>query len=152
MKSVIFLLGVVLCWAEAGAEESEERDPGLTLDMLLSKSEQTAMGLQKLTVKERERLRDYIVRMFVSGVEEGKRQAGSVQVPQVIESRIDGDFEGWEGETIVKLMNGQIWQQSEYYYQYHYAFMPDVLIYNSRGVYKMIVEGIGKGIGVTRLK
>lgn len=42
----------------------------------------------------------------------------------VIESQIDGEFEGWQGETIVKLLNGQIWQQSEYYYTYHYSFMP----------------------------
>ena len=68
----------------------------------------------------------------------------------VIETRIDGDFEGWEGETIFKLMNGQIWQQSEY--NYHYAFMPEVLIYRSGGGYKMKVDGIGDSIRVTRLK
>jgi hypothetical protein len=49
----------------------------------------------------------------------------------VIESKVDGDFEGWEGETIIKLLNGQIWQQTEYYYHYHYAYMPDVLVYRS---------------------
>ena len=70
----------------------------------------------------------------------------------VIESQIDGDFEGWEGETIVKLMNGQIWQQTEYYYYYHYAFMPKVLIYKSGSGYKMKVEGIEKAVRVKRLK
>lgn len=28
----------------------------------------------------------------------------------IIETFIDGDFNGWEGNTIVKLQNGQIWQ------------------------------------------
>jgi hypothetical protein len=70
----------------------------------------------------------------------------------VIESQIEGDFEGWEGETIVKLTNGQIWQQSEYYYYYRYAFMPKVLIFKSGGVYKMKVEGVEKPVGVTRLR
>ena len=70
----------------------------------------------------------------------------------VIESRIDGDFEGWDGETIVKLMNGQIWQQIEYYYHYHYSFMPDVLIYRSGGGYKMKVDGIRKSVGVIQLR
>jgi len=28
---------------------------------------------------------------------------------------------GWDGETIVKLINGQIRQQTEYHYHYHYA-------------------------------
>ena len=72
--------------------------------------------------------------------------------PSVIESKIDGDFEGWEGETIVKLENGQIWQQSEYHYHYHYAFMPEVLIFKSGSGYKMWVEGIEKAVRVKRLK
>jgi len=77
------------------------------------------------------------------------RQAPSAKV---IESQVDDDFEGWEGETIVKLMNGQIWQQSEYYYHYHYAFMPEVLIYWTGDEYKMKVEGIEKSVGVIQLK
>jgi hypothetical protein len=70
----------------------------------------------------------------------------------VVESQIDGDFDGWEGETIVKLMNGQIWQQSEYHYHYHYAFMPKVLIYKSGGGFKMKVDGVEKAVGVRQLK
>ena len=70
----------------------------------------------------------------------------------VIESVIDGDFEGFEGETIIKLMNGQIWQQTEYYYHYHYAFMPKVLIYKSGSGYKMKVDGVDKAVGVIKLK
>lgn len=70
----------------------------------------------------------------------------------VIESQIDGEFEGWEGETVVKLMNGQVWIQTEYYYEYHYAYMPDVLIYQSSGGWKMKVEGINKAVGVEQLR
>ena len=70
----------------------------------------------------------------------------------VIESRIDGDFDEWKGETIVKLTNGQIWQQSEYYYHFHYAFMPKVIIFRSNNGYKMSVEGIEKSVGVIKLK
>lgn len=70
----------------------------------------------------------------------------------VVESKIDGSFEGWDGETIVKLWNGQIWQQDEYFYIYHYSYMPKVLIYKSGGSYKMKVDGIDKAIRVKRLK
>ena len=59
----------------------------------------------------------------------------------VIQSRIDGEFKGWEGDTIYKLMNGQIWQQSSYHYHYHYAYSPEVIIYESGGSYKMKVDG-----------
>ena len=70
----------------------------------------------------------------------------------VIETRIDGEFEGWEGETIFKLMNGQIWQQVSYSYTYRYAYMPEVLIYPSRGSCMFRVEGVDKAIAVQRLK
>ncbi|NMC27767.1 MAG: hypothetical protein GYA42_06420 [Syntrophomonadaceae bacterium] len=70
----------------------------------------------------------------------------------VIESRIDGEFEGFDGDTIFTLMNGQIWQQSSYHYHYHYAYMPKVLIYPSYGRYKMHVEGVNTDIYVVRLR
>jgi hypothetical protein len=70
----------------------------------------------------------------------------------VIESQVDGEFEGWEGETIVRLMNGQIWQQIEYHYNYHYAYDPRVIVYGSGGGYKMKVGGTDQAVGVARLK
>jgi len=70
----------------------------------------------------------------------------------IIESRIDGNFEGWSGETIFKLQNGQIWQQSSYAYWYHYAFSPKVTIYKSNGLYKMQVDGVSQSIFVKRLR
>jgi hypothetical protein len=70
----------------------------------------------------------------------------------VIESNIDGDFEGWDGETIFKLRNGQIWQQSSYAYTYHYAYSPEVTIYKTGGLYKMKVDGVDSSIFVTQLK
>ena len=71
---------------------------------------------------------------------------------QTIESYIDGDFEGWSGETIFKLDNAQIWQQASYSYTYHYAYRPKVLIYRSGATYKMQVEGLSGTISVKRLK
>jgi len=76
----------------------------------------------------------------------------STSSSSVIESRIDGDFEGWEGETIFKLMNGQIWQQVDYSYYYHYAFMPRVTIYKSGSGYIMEVDGTDRKVRVQRIK
>ena len=70
----------------------------------------------------------------------------------VIESQIDGEFTGWEGETIFKLYNGQIWQQTSYSYTYHYAYNPDVIIYPSKGSCKMKVDGVKDAITVQRLR
>jgi hypothetical protein len=69
----------------------------------------------------------------------------------VIESRIDGEFKGWDGETIFKLQNGQIWQQASYAYTYHYAYSPLVLIVNTGSGYLMQVDGLGGNIKVRRL-
>ncbi len=134
--------------------------PEITLDKLISKLRQKEMGLDKLTHQERNKLRLYIIEMYLRGIGKGKEQGEkkarsggpSYSTSSVIESQIEDDFEGWEGETIVKLMNGQIWQQVEYHYHYHYAFMPKVIIYRSGGMYKMKVDGIEKAVGVVQLK
>ncbi len=114
-----------------------------------------------MTPEAKEQLRISLIQKYLSGFEEGQKkgieQAVAYQNPkatnqEAIESQISGNFNGWEGETVVKLMNGQIWQQTEYWYYYHYAFMPKVLIYKSGGGLKMKVDGIDKAVGVTQLK
>lgn len=69
----------------------------------------------------------------------------------IVESQIDGDFNGWEGETIYKLMNGQIWQQASFTYTYSYSFMPKVIIYQDGSRYFMQV-GDTKAVHVRRLR
>lgn len=91
------------------------------------------------------------VLMLASG-QEVKKSKPSLETPQVIESKIDGESEGFEGDSIFKLTNGQIWQQTEYYYHYRYRFMPSVLIYKSGDSYKMQIEGIDRSVRVQRLK
>jgi len=61
---------------------------------------------------------------------------------QAYEGRIDGEFHGWDGETIYKLADGHIIQQAAYHYHYHYAYSPKVIIYKSKsGRLMMHVEG-----------
>lgn len=72
-------------------------------------------------------------------------------IAQVIETRIDGEFEGWEGETVFKMTNGQIWQQSSYAYMYHYAYSPKVIIYKTSSDYVMKVEGVDETINIVQL-
>ena len=72
--------------------------------------------------------------------------------PSSIESKIDGNFEGFEYENIYKLTNGQIWMQTSHDYEYHYAYRPDVIIFKDGINYKMKVEGAKKLIKVERIK
>ncbi len=69
-----------------------------------------------------------------------------------IESRLDGVFNGWDGKTVFRLINGQDWQQSTYAHHYQYAYRPEVLIYLSKRGWMLKVEGVRQTIGVTRIK
>ncbi len=135
--------------------------PDVPLEKILPKEQQDKLGISNLTPEQKEALRRTLLDIYVAGLNEGKKQGAKVAVQSqgssvpsgdVIESQIDGEFEGWEGETIVKLMNGQIWQQTEYHYNYHYAYAPKVMVYRSGGGYKMKVDGTDQAVGVARLR
>ena len=64
----------------------------------------------------------------------------------------NGEFEGWDGDTVWKMMNGQVWKQAAYAYHYSYSYNPKVLIYRSGGSYKMKVNGVSSEITVERIK
>lgn len=81
----------------------------------------------------------------------GSSSSGLAYTASAMQTSIDGTFEGWDGDTIFKMMNGTIWQQASYDYEYHYAYNPDVLIYHKSGSYYMKVEGVDDEIRVTKL-
>src|SRR5206468_458641 len=89
---------------------------------------------------------------LLSSVKSSKGPSRATPTPSVIETQIDDEFEGWDGETIFKLSNGQAWQQAAYAYTYHYAYRPKVLIYLSGSTYRMKVEGVDSSVTVKRLK
>jgi hypothetical protein len=125
--------------------------PHLAIQDLMTKSQFTSAGLEKLTTAELASLNSWLVAYTVRV---GQAYSGASTVsPTVIESHIEGDFEGWDGDTIFKLDNGQIWQQSSYSYYYHYAYHPAVVIYRSReGGYRMRVADVEEVVDVQRIK
>lgn len=63
-----------------------------------------------------------------------------IQTTNVIESHIDGYFNGWQGRTTYRLRNRQVWQQLTPLYTSASVFAPEVIIYDSPNEgYKMIV-------------
>jgi hypothetical protein len=140
------------------ASASYAQNAPIKLDRLVPTDRQKQLGFDKLSPEQRAGVVQLLQEVYQLGRQDGQKTSAAPQsklaapAASVIETQIDGDFEGWEGETIVKLMNGQIWQQTEYHYHYHYAFMPKVLIYRSGGGYKMKVDGIDKAVGVERLR
>lgn len=72
--------------------------------------------------------------------------------PDLIETNIEGEFIGWEGDTIFKMSNGQIWQQVTMGFTYTYKFRPKVMIIKTNGAYKMKVEGVANTIFVKQIE
>ncbi len=68
-----------------------------------------------------------------------------------IRSQIDGELNGTDDEVVFKLMNGQVWQQVEYRYRYHYLYCPAVRIVRERGGHVMYVSGFPDPIPVRQL-
>lgn len=67
-------------------------------------------------------------------------------------TRISGDFAGWDGRTIFKLENGQIWQQRQAgKYQYR-ADSPEVILKRGNFGYYLEVVSTRRQIPVKRLK
>lgn len=82
---------------------------------------------------------------------DGQNQFVEVElIRDVIKATIVNDFNGWSGDTIFELDNGQIWKQSEYDYDYNYSYRPNAIIYSNGCDYKILVEG--KCVRVKRVK
>lgn len=69
----------------------------------------------------------------------------------VIESSVAREFNGWNGDTIVRWDNGQIWEQIQYKYAYTYKYRPKVIVYRSGNALHMQIEGMDPMV-VQRLK
>lgn len=85
-------------------------------------------------------------------INEDGLKVGTSFTGSVYETQIDGEFDGWDGETIFKMTDGSIWQQSSYAYTYHYAYRPDVIIFSEGGQTYMKVEGVNDQIAIRKLR
>lgn len=157
MKTIqvsILLLIIVVVLSFTSVAQSQ-----LQIQNLLNKEQMESAGLHKLTSAELATLNHYltlIVKVALEDTGTSNYDNYSSEAPpvtsKVIESRISAEFTGWDGETIFKLMNGQIWQQASYAYHYHYAYMPYVTIYQVGSRYKMKVDGVSGTIFVKRIR
>lgn len=68
------------------------------------------------------------------------------------ETRIEGRFNGWAGDSIYKTVEGAIWQQKEDIQVSYIEQSPKVFIYENDGVIFMKVNGVQRYVKVNRLK
>ncbi|TCO78497.1 hypothetical protein [Chromatocurvus halotolerans] len=136
-------------------QSAAEDFPGLERLMTVEQFRRT--GLQKLSDTELGALNEWLIEytagnaQIMQGTSEAVREA---EKNLEIKSRISGDFNGWDGDTIFRLENGQIWQQRlAGRYPYRGPENPEIRISkNFLGFYKMTVLESGKSVGVKRLR
>jgi hypothetical protein len=84
---------------------------------------------------------------------EGMNDSIRVRRANVIEGYIKGTFKGWSGNTEFELNNRQVWKQAAYAYWYHYAYRPEVMIYESGGGYMLcLADDPSNAIQVRRIR
>ena len=63
--------------------------------------------------------------------------------------QLDGESEGFTGESVFVMSDGSIYRQTEYYYSYRYQYRPKVTLINDR---EIILPGIARAVRVERLR
>lgn len=91
-----------------------------TLEERMSQADFSAAGLDRLSPEQLRFLNEWLGSKGISAsVAPIKKRDGTMDyypdegAREVVESSIVGEFTGWHGRTVVKLENGQKWQQSE---------------------------------------
>lgn len=130
------------------------------IDHVMTAQEMRDTGIATLSTAQRQALDDWLSRYTLRVLSVAIQQQPKAQeAPSVrtscspaVESTISGELEGWDGETIFKLDNGQIWRQAEYDYTYFYEYRPEITIYQTSAGCRMKVEDETDTVLVKRIK
>ncbi|NKB33279.1 MAG: hypothetical protein GKR91_09285 [Pseudomonadales bacterium] len=122
---------------------------------LMTAEEFAASGLSRLSSEEIEAINSWLVRYTADDAEEFASSSPAVREINNadISSKIDGEFNGWNGPTRFHLQNGQIWEtNSSRTYRYS-ALNPEVEITRYwPGIYRMRIVDTGQTIQVRRVE
>ena len=70
----------------------------------------------------------------------------------IVSGNLEGSLYGFEGGRIFKFTNGQIWEQAEYKYFYHYVYRPFAQIIEDGGNNYLRVEGMRDQVLVKKVR
>ncbi|MBI5686036.1 MAG: hypothetical protein HZC54_13270 [Verrucomicrobia bacterium] len=154
-QKFLLLAVAALVQAAAFSQVAVQTPTGMpSIRELMSAKDLDRTGLDRLTDGEiaalDEWLHRYTAQLTKSALDFSSRVFGNADM--AVETRIVGDFEGWQGGTTWEMDNGQVWQQTSRDNHHYYAFHPKVVIYRVAGGWKMKVEGDKEEVFVKRLK
>ncbi|MFA6392725.1 MAG: hypothetical protein WCW54_01405 [Candidatus Paceibacterota bacterium] len=75
-----------------------------------------------------------------------------IKVDIIQEGPIVSNFKGFFQNARFEFQNGNIWEQAEYKYNYHYAFRPHAVIINGVNGYELSVDGMSETVRVKRTR
>ncbi|MFT7286560.1 MAG: hypothetical protein ACI87W_000668 [Halieaceae bacterium] len=141
--------------SSANAEETgAKRFPGV--QTLMSESEFREAGLGKLSAQELQALDRWLIRYTVGEAPVIRRENAEVREAEKafnVEASITGDFRGWNGDTIFRLDNEQVWKQR---LDGRFAYSGNDgrvrIERNFMGFFRLVHLDSGRAVGVTRLK
>lgn len=129
------------------------------LRALMTADEFNAAGLERLSPAELDALNSWLLRYTATQASELRQHSELVkeEIRKVeqegIRTRIVGEFRGWEGATVFRLENGQVWKQRLPGQWYYRASAPEVeLSKNSMGWWMLRVLNADRAVGVTRIE
>jgi hypothetical protein len=148
-------LAAVLALAATSLAAAQAEDfPGIR--ELMSPDEYEAAGLDKLSEAERKALDAWLLRYTAGEAETLRNTSDEVREAKQevrIEARVRAPFEGWSGDTLFHLDNGQVWQQRlDGRFAYNGSEREVVLDKNFFGFWRLTHVATGRRVGVTRLR
>ncbi len=131
--------------------------PDVSILSLMSAEQFTAAGLSKLSPAELRALSEWVRAHSLHVAELARTAALNPEPapsgnPGVIETRMAGDFTGWDGSTLFQFANGQLWRQVSFGTLYLFQRSPKVTLVATGSGWRLQVEGVPQSIYVRRLR
>jgi hypothetical protein len=164
MRSIWIMAVAALLPAGVEAQESGARAgdptvfaPDVSVLSLMSAQQFTTSGLGKLTPAELRALSEWVRAHSLHVAELARTAALNPEPapsgnPGMMETRMAGDFTGWDGGTVFEFANGQVWRQTSFGTLHQYARSPKVTMVATGGGWRMQVDGVPQSIYVRRLR
>jgi hypothetical protein len=122
---------------------------------LMDEAQFTAAGLDKLSAEELERLDAWLLQYTAGEAPVLREQNAAVREAEKsfnLEARAE-DFDGWNGDTLFRLDNGQLWRQRlDGRFAYGGGDNRVRIERNFLGYFRLVHIESGRAVGVTRLR
>jgi hypothetical protein len=148
------LIALLLLLATHAQAADTDDFPGIRA--LMTDAQFRAAGLEKLSREELEALDDWLIGYTVGEAEVVRATSEEVKEAEEafeVTASIKPPFDGWDGETVFYLDNGQVWKQRvQGRYQYDGDDTRVVIRKGLFGFKVMELVATGQAIGVTRIR